>query len=150
MASARRRPAPSALTASVAPFVAVAGLAGACGAGWFGYPALPVIWAGLLIGAWLEKPGPLTGRKDVAGNPTPAGPAEQRRQRAYQSWRDLRIRLAVPNRDWLPGWPVLGSWLTAVVAAAIGSLVPVGNLPAFPGGYARACNALAAFVVAAQ
>jgi hypothetical protein len=45
---------------------------------------------------------------------------------------------------------VLGSWLAAVVAAGIGGLVPVGNVPGFPAGDARACNAVAAFVVAAH
>ena len=130
--------------------MAVAGLVGACGAGWFGFPALPVIWAGLLVGAWVEKPGPLTGKKDAAGNPTPASPAEDRRLRSYRFWRDLRTRLVVPNGDWLPGWPVLGSWLAAAVAAGIGALVPVGDFPSFPADDARACNALTAFIVAAQ
>ena len=150
MPSARRRPVSSGPTPSVAPLVAVAGLVGGCGAGWFGFPALPVIWAGLLVGAWVEKPGPLTGKKDAAGNPTPASPAEDRRLRSYRFWRDLRMRLVVPNCDWLPGWPVLGSWLAAVVAAGIGVLVPVGYFSSFPPGDIRACNALAAFVVAAQ
>jgi hypothetical protein len=150
MPSVRHRPASSRPAPPVAPFVAIAGLAGACGAGWFGYPALPVIWAGLVVGAWVEQPGALTGKKDAAGNATPAGPGEQRRLRYYRLWRDLRIRLVVPNADWLPGWPVLGSWLAAMVAAGIGALVPVGNLRSFPAGEARAVNALAAFIIAAQ
>src|SRR5262245_11336155 len=138
MPSVRRRPASSRPAASVAPFVVVAGVVGACGAERFGYPALPVIWAGLVVGAWVEQPGAFTGKEDAAGNPTPANPGEQRRLRSSRLWRDLRFRLLVPNGDWLPGWPVLASWLAAMVAAGIGALVPVGDLRSFPAGEARA------------
>ena len=38
------------------------------------WPPMPVLWAALVVAAWAEPPPLLTGKRDAAGSPTPAGP----------------------------------------------------------------------------
>jgi len=135
-------------------------VAGAGVAGWFGYPAIPVIWIGLVVAAWMEPSAELTGPKDSYGYPTAAGPGEAARKRQERFFRDLRFRLLIPNGDWMPGWPLLASWVSALVAAAFGAAVPVvishQLLVALHGQrpkaveLSHAANALLAFVLVAQ
>ncbi len=94
------------------------------------WPPTPVLWAGLLVAAWAEPPPTLTGKKDSAGSPTPADRREERALRRFRFWRSLRWRLGLPNPDWLPGWPPLRSFVTAVSAAVLAWCVPVGRWPA--------------------
>lgn len=140
--------------------VVLAGLVGAGVAGWFGYPAVPAIWVGLVVAAWMEPVAELTGPKDSYGYPTAANPGEAARKRQERFWRDLRLRLMVPNGDWMPGWPLLASWVSALLAAAFGAAVPVvishhllvalhGQRPKAVEA-SHAANAVLAFVLVAQ
>ena len=121
--------------------ILLAGLLLAVAAGAVRWPPMPVLWAAVLVAAWAEPAALLTGKRDAAGNPTPAGPGEVRALRRSGFWRSLRWRLLVPNRDWLPGWPPLGSFVTAVCAAALAWCFPVAWWPA------ALLDAAAAFVL---
>ena len=107
-----------------------AGLLLAVAAATVRWPPMPVLWAAVLAAAWAEPAALLTGKRDAAGNPTPAGPGEVRALRRSGCWRSLRWRLLVPNRDWWPGWPPLGSFVTALCAAALAWCFPVAWWPA--------------------
>lgn len=140
---------------SYATVITGASVIGAVAATWFGYPGAVVVWAALAVAGWLEQAPPFTGKKDQRGFPTPAHPGEQKAMNTYRFWADLRWRLLCPTLDWLPGWPVLGSWLAAVAAAALVSFVPVdGTMPGEGGGplpsWAVYANMAAAFVVVTQ
>ena len=110
--------------------ILLCGLVLAVAAGWLHWPPVPVLWAAVVVAAWAEPPPLLTGKRDAAGSPTPAGPGEVRALRRSGFWRSLRWRLLVPNRDWLPGWPPLGSFVAAVCAAALAWCFPVAWWPA--------------------
>lgn len=121
--AARRAQAGS--TQSYASVVVGAAVLAAGAATFFGVPGAPVVWVGLVVAGWLEQSPMFTGKKDFRGYPTPAHPGEQKAMNTYRFWADVRWRLMCPTGDWLPGWPVLGSWLAAVVAAALVSFAPV-------------------------
>ena len=105
----------------------------AASAWYFQLPGAVMVWLGLLVAAWLVPPVILTGKKDSYGQVTPSGPGEEESLRAYRRLSRLRWRLLGPNGDWLPGWPVLGSWLAGVFAAFVSSLAPIRSyLPAAP------------------
>lgn len=152
MATRRAQTGPAQSYASV---IAAAAGAGAIAATWFGYPGAVVVWVALIVAGWLEQAPPFTGKKDQRGFPTPAHPGEQKAMNTYRFWADLRRRLLCPTLDWLPGWPVLGSWLGAVGAALAVSFLPVtGKLPGDGGGTlppgVAYLNMAAAFIVVAQ
>jgi hypothetical protein len=65
-------------------------------------------------------------------------------------WRDLRVRLLLPNGDWLPSWPVLGSFVAALLAAVVAQSIPVAAHGNFTIPDGRLVDAVAAFVVVAQ
>ncbi len=123
--------------------VAVLGVVAAAAAGYFRLPGLAVLWLALLIAAWMEPPAIMTGSKDSAGFPTPAHPGEERNLRRSYFWRFCKFRLLVPNSAWLPGWPILGVFLAALVCAAAAGSLPVSTLVP----YAHLVNAAAAFIV---
>ena len=102
---------------------------------------MPVLWAGLLVAACAEPPPALTGRKDASGSPTSADRHEARALRRFRFWRSLRWRLVAPNLDWLPGWPPLGSFVTAVSASVLAGCLPALSWPAAMG------NSAATFVM---
>ena len=105
--------------------IVLCGVLLAVAAGWLHWPPIPVLWAAVGATAWAVQPPLLTGKRDAAGSPTPSGAGEARALRRWQFWRSLRWRLLVPNRDWLPGWPPLGSFVAAVCAAALAWCFPV-------------------------
>lgn len=128
---------------SQAPFILLGGLILAGGAFYTGWPGVPAIWLALIVTAWMEPPVTLTGRKDASGYPTPAGPGEERNLQRFSMWRELKWRLIVPNPDWAPGWPVLGSFIGALVAAAAAFTIPTIDTTL------RFANAGAAFLIVA-
>src|SRR5664279_5781952 len=107
--------------------IILAGVVVAAAAGVAHWPPGPILWAGLLIAAWTEPPAILTGKKDRAGIPTAPAPGEVRALRRQRLWRSLRWRLLLPNPDWLPGRPPLGSFVTAVCAAVLAWCFPVAG-----------------------
>lgn len=110
-------------------------------------PGVLVVWGSLIGAGWFEQAPLFTGKKDPQGFPTPAHPGEQMAMNTFRFWKDLRWRLIVPSTDWLPGWPVLGSWLAAVGAAALTSFAPIRpDLPA----WAVWLNVAAAYISVAQ
>ncbi len=140
---------------SYAGVIVAVAVGGAVAATWFGYPGLVVVWLGLVVAGWLEPNHVFTGKKDQRGFPTPAHPGEQKAMNTYRFWADLRWRLLCPTVDWLPGWPVLGSWLAGVGAALAVSFIPVdgvlpGQQPVGLPGWSVYVNMGAAFVVVAQ
>lgn len=149
-----RRPASAGPVPSLAPWIIAAGAAGGGAALYFGYPPVPVLWAAVLAAAWLEQPAVLTGKKDSSGYPTAAHPGEERRMTQWQAWKDLRSRLWLPNGDWMPGWPVLASWLAAVTVGLLCWMIPVPHsmvgLKGVTEGDARLADAVLGFVLVAQ
>ena len=141
------RRAQSGPTQSYATVIAALGVLGAAVATYFGVPGFPVVWVALMVAGWLEQGPVFTGKKDTRGFPTPARPGEQKAMNTYRFWADLRWRLACPTLDWLPGWPVLGSWLVALLAAALASFAPIR--PDLPPTLVWA-NIACGFVVVAQ
>ena len=132
---------------SYATVIAGASLLAAVVATACGVPGAPVVWVALMVAGWLEQAPMFTGKKDQRGFPTPAHPGEQKAMNTYRFWTDLRWRLACPTMDWLPGWPVLGSWLTALAAGALVSFAPIR--PDLPGALVWA-NIACAFITVAQ
>lgn len=129
---------------SAAPWIIIGSIAGAVLAGAYGYPAVPVIWVGLIGAAFFEPPVILTGPKERAtGMLTPAGPGEERRQRRSWIWRSLRQRLIIPGPEWMPGWPVKLTWAAGAMAGYTASLLPVLN------AWYRPANMITAFIVVA-
>ncbi|HEY5149385.1 MAG TPA: hypothetical protein VIJ23_06110, partial [Mycobacterium sp.] len=122
--------------------ILLAGVLLAVAAGAVRWPPVLVLWAAVLVAAWVEPAALLTGKRDAAGSPTPAGLGETRALRRSGFWRSLRWRLLVPNQDWLPGWPPLGAFVTAVCVAASACCFPVACWPA------ALLDAAAAFVLA--
>lgn len=110
-------------------------------------PGAPIVWAALMVAGWIEQGPQFTGKKDQRGFPTPAHPGEQKAMNTFRFWKDVRWRLVCPTMDWLPGWPVLGSFLAAVAAAALASFAPIS--PDLPGSLVGA-NVACAYVVVAQ
>jgi S-DNA-T family DNA segregation ATPase FtsK/SpoIIIE len=114
---------------------------------YFSVPGAPIVWLALIVAGWLEQMPPFTGKKDQRGYPTPAHPGEQKAMNTFRFYKDLRWRLISPTTDWLPGWPVLGSWLAALMFAALCSFAPVrADLPASLVWVNMACG----FIVVAQ
>lgn len=122
MASTRQIQQPSSAPIVAAGAVA---LAGACA--WKGWPFAVPLWLGLAVWGWTEPPVVLTGRKDASGMATPAGPNEQKALRRWAAAGQLKWRTFTPNVDWLPGWPILASWLAALTAAAVAWNAPVAT-----------------------
>ena len=60
---------------------------------YFGLPGGVAAWLVLLVGAWMEQPPLLTGKKDKAGNSSAANPRETRALRRYRTWNDRRAVL---------------------------------------------------------
>lgn len=110
---------------SVAPLILLGAAAVSVALGWNHLPALAGIYLGFIAVAWTEHPTALTGAKDAMGAPTPANPAELRSLRMYRFWADLKWKMVAPSADWLPGRPVLGSFVAAIAAAACAYLLPV-------------------------
>ena len=142
--AARRQAGPA---QSYATVIAGVSLLAAGVATFFGVPGAPLVWAAFMVAGWLEQTPQFTGKKDQAGRPTPAHPGEQKAMNTYRFWTDLRWRLACPTVDWLPGWPVLGSWLAALATGALMSFAPIR--PDLPAALVWA-NVGAAFVTVAQ
>lgn len=132
---------------SYALVIAAGAVLGAGAATYFGVPGAPIVWVALMVAGWLEQVPMFTGKKDQRGFPTPSHPGEQKAMNTYRFWKDLRWRLACPTTDWLPGWPVLGSWLAALLAGALCTFAPIR--PDLPPAIAWV-NAACAFVVVAQ
>lgn len=128
--------------ASIATWVVLGSIGAGIAATAYLYPGVGAIWAGLLLAAWLEPPALFTGPK-VNGRPTPLDDRETKNQQRYAFWSSLKTGLLSPA-GWLPGKPVLGSWIAATAAAAPAALLPVAE-PAY-----RGANALFAFVIVAQ
>lgn len=106
--------------------------AGAAGlAGYYGAAPIVVLWLAVVVAAWLAVPPQLTGKKDAYGSPGPANPAEERSWATWTMWKQLRWSLVVPGSDWLPGWPLLASWVGAVLVGAICYLWPVRAFPQY-------------------
>ncbi len=154
----RRRPSNQAPATSIAPVVMAIAVIGAAVAIALGWPGVPIIWLGLVVSAFSAVPATYSGRKDSSGYPTPANDAEEEKMASWRVWSDLRTHLIMPNGDWLPGWPILGAWLGAVTAAALGWCLPIDltaihavkALSHFPLTDARLANAAAAFIVAVE
>lgn len=108
------------------PLAAVGGIA----ATWYQLPGAVIAWLVVLVTAWTEPPVELTGKKDAYGYPTPANPEQEAKLASLRAWKAMRWRLLAPGAHWLPGWPVLASWLAALVGALLVLAVPV-TLPAF-------------------
>jgi len=106
-------------------FVLIAGVAGLFAAEWCGYPGIPALWLAGIIAAWMIQPPALSGKKDTWGYPSPANPAEERKQRAYQTAKGLRTSLILPLGELAPGWPVKAAWVASVWAGVLGWLIPV-------------------------
>jgi hypothetical protein len=132
---------------SYALVIAAGAVLGAGAATYFGVPGAPIVWVALMVAGWLEQVPMFTGKKDQRGFPTPSHPGEQKAMNTYRFWKDLRWRLVCPTTDWLPGWPVLGSWLAALLAGALFTFAPVR--PGLPPALAWV-NAACAFIVVAQ
>lgn len=93
---------------------------------WLRIPAVPAVWLGLLVAAWMEPPAHLTG-KDKLGNPKARDPQEAAQHLAFQFHAKMRLALILPSRAWLPGWPVQATFLLAGATAAIAWAQPVAD-----------------------
>ncbi|GAB3176007.1 hypothetical protein GCM10027059_50210 [Myceligenerans halotolerans] len=109
-----------------------------------GFPGIPLVWLGLLVASWSAIPPQLTGRKSAASGRAPEGIHETKELLRYRRLSDLRWRLVVPNTDWMPGRPVLASWLTGVAAGILATFLPLDTALA---PWAPACNGAASAIV---
>lgn len=87
-------------TPNIAPFIAVAAIALGIGAALLRLPGGIVIWALLLVAAWMSTGPQLTGKKDAAGYPTIGNPGEGRKMLQHRLWLALRWKLIISG-DWL-------------------------------------------------
>lgn len=134
-----RRPSPD-LTF---PILAAAVVLG-CGAVWFGYPGVAVVWLAAVAVSWMRPAPELSGKKDQAGRPTAGHPGEAKALRQWRLAGDLKWRLLFPTFELLPGWPVFWSWVVAVACGVVGFVLPVEQQ------WMRFLNAVAAFWLVAQ
>lgn len=88
--SARRA---SAQPSSLASFWPVLAAIATVAVMWLGYPGAAGAWLVIMVGAFMEQPPLLTGKKDRAGNSSAAGPGEARKLRRYQMWNARRTAL---------------------------------------------------------
>ncbi len=138
---------------SIAPVLVVAAVGLAVVSSWLGLPPVAVLWALLLVVAWVEPPVTLTGKKDDWGYPTPANPSEEARLRRSRQWRQLRFSLVpLPGlaTGLTPGWPLLASWLAGVWAGALAWLVPVVGNRYLRAPAGHVLDAAAAFVLVVE
>lgn len=92
---------------------------------WFGYPGGLLLPVGLMCAGFLAVPPELTGRKDkYTLRPTPADDRERSKLLAYRRHSSYKSVL-FPSAQWLPGWPVRGSWFAAIGAALVSLMFPV-------------------------
>lgn len=138
---ATRRSAPAASTTLY--FVLGAVLAVPFGV-WQRLPGLAFSLGILVIGGLVEPAPVMTGRRVAGRAPLPADEREEHLIDSHRMWRDLRWRLVVPNRDWLPGWPVRLTWLLALTASWFALALPVTK-PEY-----ALLDALAAYILAVQ
>lgn len=94
---------------------------------WLGYPGLALLPVGFTVAGWMAIPPELSGKKSAVGRPRPADETEALKQRRFFTRADWKLRMLLPNLDWLPGWPPLGIWLVAVAAAMLALLLPAGR-----------------------
>lgn len=141
---------PSQPAPSLAPFILVGGVGLAVYAGLFGYPPMAAIWASIVISAWLEQPALFTGKKNSYGYATASNETERQAMRRWEMWSDLKFHMLMPNGDWLPSWPVYGSFLASALVAVIALSIPVKTHGSLTVPYGRIIDALAAFIVIAQ
>lgn len=87
-------------TPNIAPFIAVGAVLLAIGASALRLPGGVVLWAVLIVAAWMSIPPQLTGKKDAAGYPTVGNPGEGNKLRQHQRWTALRWKL-FGSPDWL-------------------------------------------------
>lgn len=137
----RRQSAPA---KSLSGFIIPLSVVGVGVAAYYGYPAIAVIWLGFLLVAWTEPPAVLSGRSKTSAYPVAATPAEAAAYKRYRFWNDLKFKLLVPSGDWLPGFPVLGSFVAAVIAAVAAYFIPVSD--PYTLEYGHWINAAAAYI----
>ena len=121
-----------------------------------GYPGMALIWAGIVAAAWMYQPAVFTGRKDARGYPTPAHEGEQAAMNKYRFWSDLKFKMFLPGRDWLPFTTISKkmaseiplSFLAAVLTGTGAYFIPVSD--PYTSGYGNWINAAAAFITVMQ
>ena len=121
-----------------------------------GYPGLALIWGGIVAAAWMYQPAVFTGRKDARGYPTPAHEGEQAAMNKYRFWSDLKFKMFLPGRDWLPfnsiskkmATEIPLSFIAAVLAGTGAYFIPVSD--PYTAGFGNWINAGAAFITVVQ
>lgn len=113
-----------------------------------GYPGLAAIWVGLIACAWTHPRAVFSGKKDSRGYPSPGSPGEQSAMNKSMFWEDLKFKLVIPGRGWMPGLKPQLSWLLAIWCAAAAFLIPVSD--PYTAEYGPWINAAAIFIVIAQ
>lgn len=99
---ATRKPQGKPPASIAAPLIVLAACGGAI-AIYHGYPGLVLVWLGVLVAAWSEPLPQFSGPKDSYGAPTPLGAGEHRAKKRFATMRQLRSKLLVPDREWVPG-----------------------------------------------
>lgn len=154
---------------SIGIYIVIVSVLAAGAAIYYHLPGMALIWLGLVVAAWMEPPAIMSGSKDASGYPTASNTREEACLARSRFWRSLKFRMIMPNSNWLPGWPVLGAFCFAVIAAAAAWQLPVllvaGHpsaavakallahhhpIPKVPFAALRWVDAVAAFIISVQ
>lgn len=87
-------------TPNIAPFIVAGAVILGIAATLLRLPGALVLWALLIVAAWMSTPPQLTGKKDGAGYPTVGNPGEGKKMLAHQRYTSLRWKLFA-STDWL-------------------------------------------------
>jgi hypothetical protein len=137
----RRQSAPA---RSLSGYIIPVAIAGAGAAAYYGYPAVAALWLGLFLISWTEPPAVLSGKSKTSAYPVAANEGEAAAYKRYRFWNDMKFKLFLPNADWLPGFPVLASFLAASIAAFAAYFIPVSD--PYTGEYGQWINVAAAYI----
>lgn len=114
---------------------------------WFGLPGFVALWIAFLFNSIASAPPQLTGTRDkLTGRQEAGNDSEKKAHQAHKFWSAVRPAL-FPHSDWLPGWPIRGSWVAAIWAFAAAFVVPA-NSP-FVSEWGPILNATAVFAIVA-
>lgn len=110
----------------------------------WGLPGFVAVAISFAVAGFLAQYPQLTGGNTKS--PSPGSEYERKEITKFQRRRDWRVRIFVPNPDWITLWPIKGAFVFALGLAAVAFSIPVAYGSVFVAGL----NAYAAFAIASQ
>lgn len=110
----------------------------------WGLPGFLAVAISFSVAGFLAQYPQLTGGNTKS--PQPGSEYERKEITKFQRRRDWRVRILVPNPDWITLWPIKGAFVFALGLAAVAAAIPVAYGSTFVAGV----NAYAAFAIASQ